>query len=119
VAKLVQRQAPRSHSTSAITRTRGVGSHDLLIEAPSAAAAVVLAGSLGSFGARAEHQSDRWVVLVRPDSPGGGHQGTIGEVLSVTRRWLLECNVSATSVFYDGQAHVMRLEDTFPLAQQP
>ena len=104
--------------TTARALLNGLGSsrHAILlrIEAPSAAAAFVLAGSLGKSAARATLEEDRWVVLV---SLGSGGPSAITEALSATREWLLECNVAATTLSYDGQTHVMRREDAKPLTQ--
>lgn len=88
----------------------------LSIDAPSAAAAFVLAGSLGRLRARAVYRGDAWVVLV---SPLRGGPSAIAQALSATRDWLLECNVPATSVSYDGRTHLMRREDAEPLTQLP
>jgi hypothetical protein len=93
-----------------------VGSRSALlrIEAPSAAAAFVLAGSLGKYRARAVAEAGQWIVVIPPQ---GAAQGVIHDALSVTRDWLIECDVPATSVTVDGQSHLLRREDIQPVMQ--
>jgi len=75
------------------------------VEAPSEAAAQLLAGSLGArFRLEVSQVDGAWVVVVRPSS--SGYQ--VGDVLEEVERWLVAADVTATRVHLDG--HVYGLE---------
>jgi hypothetical protein len=75
------------------------------VEAPSEAAAQLLAGSLGvRFSLEVSQVDGAWVVVVRPGS--SGYQ--VGDVLDEVERWLVAADVTATRVHLDG--HVYGLE---------
>lgn len=76
----------------------------LRIVAPDARAAFALAEALDWVGAVAANERTRWEVTVPLD---GASRGTVPAVLSEVREWLLQCDVSATSVVLDGHAHLI------------
>ena len=77
---------------------------ELLIEAPSAEAAFLLAGSLAAYGARAVLEEGAWrVVVQRCSSSAGGVSGALTRV----RVWLAECGVSTTSVTLNGETYFL------------
>ena len=86
----------------------------LQIDAPTAAAAVVLAGSLEKFQARTVRDAGRWLVLARPVPAGSGSHGSVSKALTIIREWMLECGVPATTITYDGQSHLLRRQDATP-----
>ena len=77
-------------------------SSELLIEAPSAASAFVLAGSLAEYGARALLEGTVWRVVV--DRCGSFSEGVPG-ALSRTRRWLRDSGLATTSVTLNGETY--------------
>jgi hypothetical protein len=77
---------------------------EVSIEAPSAAAAFVLAGSLAEYGARAMLEHGVWRVAV--DRCPSCSEGAPG-VLSRTRRWMAECGVGRASVTLNGETHLL------------
>ena len=79
-------------------------SPELVIEAPSAVSAFVLAGSLAEYGARAIVEGRAWRVVV--DRCSSFSEGIPG-ALSRTRRWLSECGVATTSVTLDGETYLL------------
>ena len=81
----------------------------LRIEAPSATTALTLAESLEELRARAISEGGRWAVVV---SLRGAAPGTVPEALSRTRDWLMECDVSTTSITLDGHTHLLRRDVT-------
>jgi hypothetical protein len=48
---------------------------------------------------------------------GGAGQAVIPEALSLTRNWLMECDVRETRVSFDGQTHLLRREDSTPMTR--
>jgi ANTAR domain len=98
---------PRGDSGGSLVSSRnGSGtvspSPELLIEAPSAGAAFVLAGSLAGYGARAVVEGGVWRVAV--DSCSSVSEGTAGAI-SRTRQWLAECGLSTANVTLNGQTY--------------
>jgi len=77
---------------------------ELLIEAPSAAAAFLLAGSLADYGARAIVESGAWRVAV--DRCSSFSEGVPG-ALSRTSQWLAACGLAMTSVTLNGETHLL------------
>ena len=80
------------------------GVSELVIEAPSAAAAFLLAGSLADYGARAVvDESACRVVIDRCSSFSEGAPGA----LSRTRRWMAECGLATAAVKLDGETYLL------------
>jgi len=77
---------------------------ELLIEAPTAAAAFVLTGSLADYGARAVVEGGVWRVVV--DRCSSFSEGTPG-ALSRTRQWLSECGLAAARVTLNGETYLL------------
>jgi hypothetical protein len=77
---------------------------ELVIEAPSAAAAFLLAGSLADYGARAVLDDGIWrVVVQRCSSSVGGVPGALSRV----RMWMAECAFPRASVTLDGETYLL------------
>jgi hypothetical protein len=77
---------------------------ELVIEAPSAAAAFLLAGSLADYGARAVFDDGIWrVVVQRCSSSVGGVPGALSRV----RMGLAECAFPRASVTLDGETYLL------------
>ena len=75
------------------------------VEAPSEAAARLLAGSLAArFSLEVSQVDGAWVVVVTPSSS----EYQVGDLLDEVERWLVEADVVATRVRLDG--HVYGLE---------
>jgi len=74
------------------------------IEAPSAAAAFLLAGSLADYGARAVVDGGAYQVVV--DRCSSFSEGAPG-ALSRTRRWMAECGLATASVKLDGETYLL------------
>jgi hypothetical protein len=75
------------------------------VEAPSEAAAQLLAGSLAPrFRLEVSQVDGAWVVVVSPRSS----EYQVGDVLEEVERWLVAADVAATRVHLDG--HVYGLE---------
>jgi hypothetical protein len=79
-------------------------SSELLIEAPSATSAFVLAGSLAEYGARAVVDGGIWRVVV--DRCSSFSEGLTG-ALSRTQTWLAESDVATVSVTLNGQTYLL------------
>jgi hypothetical protein len=79
-------------------------SSELFIEAPSAASAFVLAGSLAEYGARAVVEGGAWRVVV--DRCSSFSEGRTG-ALSRTKQWLAEFGIATTSVTIDGETYAL------------
>jgi hypothetical protein len=79
-------------------------SAELVVEAPSAAAAFILAGSLAAYGARALAEGSTWQVVVdRCSSFSDGAPGA----LSRTRKWVAECGLATATVTLDGETYLL------------
>lgn len=77
---------------------------ELVIEAPSAAAAFLLAGSLADYAARADSEDGAWrVVVQRCSSSPGGVPGALTRV----RTWLAECGFPTAPVTIDGETYLL------------
>jgi hypothetical protein len=82
-------------------------SPELLIEAPTAAAAFVLAGSLAEYGARAVVEEGAWRVVVdRCSSVSNGVSGVSG-ALSRARQSLAACGLATTTMTLNGETHLL------------
>jgi len=79
-------------------------SPELLIEAPSAVSAFLLAGSLADYGARAVVEEGTWRVAV--DRCSSFSEGTPG-ALSRTREWLAACGLATASVSLNGETYLL------------
>jgi hypothetical protein len=79
-------------------------SPELLIETPSAASAIVLAGSLSEYGARAVVEQGVWRVVV--DRCNSFSEGAPG-ALSRTRQWLEACGLATARVTLDGETYLL------------
>jgi hypothetical protein len=79
-------------------------SPELLIEAPSAVSAFLLAGSLADYGARAVVEEGTWKVVV--DRCSSFAEGTPG-ALSRTSQWLAACGLATISVTLNGEAYLL------------
>ncbi len=79
-------------------------SPELVIEAPTAAAAFVLAGSLAEYGARALVEEGVWRVAV--DRCSSFPEGTPG-ALSRTKQWLAACGLDTARVTLDGETYTL------------
>jgi len=79
-------------------------SSDFVIEAPSAAAAFVLAGSLAHYGARPVIEGGAWRVVV--DRCNSFSEGTAG-ALSRTKQCLAACDVATASVTLHGETYLL------------
>jgi ANTAR domain len=79
-------------------------SAELLIEAPSAASAFLLAGELAEYGARAIAEGGVWRVVV--DRCSSCSEGAPG-ALSRTRGWLAECGLATASVTLNGDTYLL------------
>lgn len=77
---------------------------ELVVEAPSAAAAFLLAGSLADYGARAHLQDGTWRVAVRRCSVS--REGVAGALTRV-RTWLAECGFPSASVTLNGETYLL------------
>ena len=98
---------PDTHASSESSRTGSATaslSPELLIEAPSAAAAFLLAGSLAGYGARAIFESGAWRVAV--DRCSSFSEGVPG-ALSRTSQWLVACGLATTSVTLNGETYLL------------
>jgi hypothetical protein len=77
---------------------------ELLVEAPSAASAFLLAGSLADYAARAVPEDGAWrVVVQRCSSTAGGVPGALSRV----RTWLAECGFPTASVTLNGETYLL------------
>ena len=77
---------------------------ELVIEAPSAAAAFLLAGSLADYAARADSEDGAWrIVVQRCSSSPGGVPGALTRV----RTWLAECGFPTAPVTIDGETYLL------------
>jgi hypothetical protein len=77
---------------------------ELVVEAPSAATAFLLAGSLADYGARAVFEQGIWRVVVhRCRSSAGGVPGALTRV----RTWLAECGFPTASVTLNGETYLL------------
>jgi hypothetical protein len=75
------------------------------VEAPSEAAAQLLAGSLGArFHLEVSQVDGAWVVVVTPSLAA---EYRVGEVLEEVERWLVAADVAATRVHLDGHVYGM------------
>jgi hypothetical protein len=79
-------------------------SPELLIDAPSARSAFVLAGWLAEYGGRAVVERGAWQVVV--DRCSSFEEGA-PEALSRTRRWLGECGMATTWVTLNGETYLL------------
>ena len=79
-------------------------SAELLIEAPSAASAFLLAGELAEYGARAAAERGAWRVVV--DRCSSFPEGAPG-ALSRTRGWLAECGLATANVTLNGETYLL------------
>jgi hypothetical protein len=79
-------------------------SPELLIEAPTAAAAFVLAGSLAEYGARAVVEEGAWRVVV--DRCSSGSKGVSG-ALSRARQSLAACGLATATMTLNGETHLL------------
>lgn len=79
-------------------------SSELVVEAPSAVAAFVLAGSLADYGARATVEGGVWRVVV--DRCSSFSEGTPG-ALSRTKGWLAAYGFATTSVTVLGKTYLL------------
>jgi hypothetical protein len=98
----------RGHSAGRLERVQhGSGtasvSPELLIEAPTAAAAFVLAGSLAEYGAHAVVEEGWRVVVDRCSSCSEGVPGA----LSRTKRWLTACGLATARVTLNGETYLL------------
>jgi hypothetical protein len=96
----------RGETPSPLVSIRGGSSllPELLIEAPSAASAFVLAGSLANYRARATVEGGVWRVVVdRCSSFSDGVPGA----LSRASQWLAECGLATTRVTLNGETYLL------------
>ena len=101
-----EQQPEREHRRCAAATQSVVTSNvaELVIDAPSAASAFVLAGSLADYGARAVVEDGVWrVVVQRCSASGAGLPGALSHV----RRWLADCGFPTTSVTLDGETYLL------------
>jgi hypothetical protein len=77
---------------------------ELLIEAPSAVSAFLLAGSLADYGARAVVEEGIWRVIV--DRCSSFSEGTPG-ALSRTSKWLAACGLATARVTLNGRTYLL------------
>jgi hypothetical protein len=80
------------------------GWSELVIEAPSPAAAFVLAGSLAHYRARPVVEGGAWRVVV--DRCSSFSEGVPG-ALSRTKQWLAACGVATASVTLHGETYLL------------
>jgi hypothetical protein len=77
---------------------------ELLVEAPSAGSAFLLAGSLADYAARAVQEDGAWrVVVQRCRSTAGGVPGALSRV----KTWLAECGFPTTLVTLNGETYLL------------
>ena len=79
-------------------------SPELLIEAPSAVSAFLLAGSLADYGAHAVVEEGVWRVIV--DRCSSFSEGTPG-ALSRTSEWLAASGLATATVTLNGQTYLL------------
>jgi hypothetical protein len=99
------RAVPRGSLVAGRNGTKAASlSPELLIETPSAASAIVLAGLLSDYAARAVVEQGVWRVVV--DRCSSCSEQAPG-ALSRTRQWLATCGLSTARVTLNGETYLL------------